>query len=260
MTSSLDPATLFSCAGQVAVVTGAATGIGNAAAEALGAAGARVLVVGLPGPETTAAADRLTDLGIDAAAHECDVTDAFAPSGIVTAALDRWGRIDTVLCNAGAALDSPDGTTSADALTRMFDLHVRSVLALAEAALPVMADGGGGAFLILSSIAGLRGNRVLSGYGVTKAANAQAARNLAVQWGGRGIRSNAISPGVIDTAFARPITGDSALAQARQAATPLGRFGTAREVAGAVVWLASPAGAFVTGQNIVIDGGTLVAD
>lgn len=259
-TSPLAPATLFSCDGQVAVVTGAASGIGAAAAEALGAAGARVLVVGLPGAATTAAAERLIGLGIEAAPYECDVTDTAAPAGIVGAALERWGRLDTVLCNAGAAMDAPDGRTPPDALTRMFDLHVRSVMALADAALPVIADGGGGAFLILSSIAGLRGNRVLSGYGVTKAANAQIARNLAVQWGGRSVRANAISPGVIDTAFARPITGDETLAGARRAGTPLGRFGTVQEVAGAVVWLASPAGAFVTGQNIVIDGGTLVAD
>ena len=107
---------------------------------------------------------------------------------------------------------------------------------------------------------GLRGNRVLSGYGITKAANAQLARNLAVQWGPSGVRANAISPGVIETEFARPITDDPATAARRRDRTPLRRFGRVEEVAGAVVWLASPAGAFVTGQNIVIDGGTLIAD
>jgi NAD(P)-dependent dehydrogenase (short-subunit alcohol dehydrogenase family) len=112
----------------------------------------------------------------------------------------------------------------------------------------------------MSSLSGLRGNRVLSGYGVTKAASAQLARNLAVQWGAHGIRVNAISPGVIDTEFATSITGDEVIAAARKARTPLGRFGRVDEVAGAVVWLASAAGGFVTGQNIVIDGGTLVYD
>jgi NAD(P)-dependent dehydrogenase (short-subunit alcohol dehydrogenase family) len=142
----------------------------------------------------------------------------------------------------------------------MLELHVTSVLRLAELTLPVIAQSGGGAFLVMSSIAGMRGNRVLSGYGISKAAGAQLARNIAVQWGSRGIRSNAISPGVIATDFARPITQDGAAAAARLAKTPLGRFGTPAEVAGAVVWLASSAGAFVTGQNIVIDGGTLIAD
>lgn len=142
----------------------------------------------------------------------------------------------------------------------MFDLHVRSVLRLAGATLPIMAEGGGGLFLVMSSLSGVRGNSMIGGYGVTKAANAQLVRNLAVQWGGRGIRANALSPGVIATDFARPITGDAAGAPVRLAKTPLGRFGTPAEVAGAVVWLASAAGAFVSGQNIIIDGGTLVAD
>ena len=134
------------------------------------------------------------------------------------------------------------------------------MLRLANATIPAMAERGGGAFVVLSSIAGLRGNRLLGGYGVTKAANAQLVRNLAVQWGAANVRVNAISPGVIATDFARPITEEPGIAAARLAKTPLGRFGTADEVAGAVLWLASPAGAFVTGQNIVIDGGTLISD
>ena len=89
---------------------------------------------------------------------------------------------------------------------------------------------------------------------------AQLVRNLAVQWGHAGVRANAISPGVIATEFARPITDDPATAARRQERTPLGRFGRVEEVAGAVVWLASSAGAFTTGQNIVIDGGPLIAD
>jgi NAD(P)-dependent dehydrogenase (short-subunit alcohol dehydrogenase family) len=188
------------------------------------------------------------------------VTSSESPSALVAAALGRWGRLDTVVCNAGAALDPPAGRMDVDALDRMFDLHERSVWRLADAAAPAIARSGGGSFIVISSIAGLRGNRVLAGYGVTKAANAQLARNLAVQWGEHGLRANAISPGVIETAFARPITEDAGAAAARLARTPLRRFGRPEEVAGAVVWLASPAGAFVSGQNIVIDGGTLIAD
>jgi NAD(P)-dependent dehydrogenase (short-subunit alcohol dehydrogenase family) len=114
--------------------------------------------------------------------------------------------------------------------------------------------------VVVSSIAGLRGNRLLGGYGVTKAASAQLVRNLAVQWGDRGVRVNAVSPGVIDTGFATPITGDPEVAARRLERTPLQRFGTADEVAAAVLWLVAPSGAFVTGQNIVIDGGTLISD
>jgi len=112
----------------------------------------------------------------------------------------------------------------------------------------------------MSSLAGLRGNTELANYGVTKAANAQLARNIAVKWGSENIRANAISPGVIETDFAQPITDDPDRPEIRREKTPLGRFGTPAEVAGAVVWLASSAGAFTTGQNIVIDGGTVVND
>jgi NAD(P)-dependent dehydrogenase (short-subunit alcohol dehydrogenase family) len=261
MTSSaLAPESLFSCAGQVAIVTGAGTGIGRVCAEALAAAGARVVLAGLPDSDPERAATELTERGLDAIGLPCDVTDAAQLTRLVSATLDRWGRIDTVLANAGAALDQPGADDALERMDRMYALHVRAVAALAELTLPVMADGGGGAFLIMSSLSGLRGNRVLSGYGVTKAANAQLARNIAVQWGHRGIRANALSPGVIATEFAAPITADPDAATARLAKTPLARFGTPEEVAGAVVWLASRAGAFVTGQNIVIDGGTLISD
>ncbi|MFV0372948.1 SDR family NAD(P)-dependent oxidoreductase [Microbacterium sp.] len=293
---------MFSCAGQVAIVTGGATGIGRACAAGLVAAGARVALLGL-GDVAGAAAEMsggavaaagavaggaeisgeavasageavgavsigtitgtdagIADAGGAAIGIPCDVTDAAALAAAVAQVQDRWGRIDTVLANAGAALDEPGATDALDRLDRMFDLHVRSVVRLSELTLPVMAAGGGGTFLVMSSLSGLRGNKVIGGYGITKAAVAQLARNIAVQWGPRGIRANALSPGVITTEFARPITADPEAARARVAKTPLGRFGTPAEVAAAVVWLASPGGAFVSGQNIAIDGGTLASD
>lgn len=255
----LAPENLFSCARQVAIVTGGASGIGRASAEALARAGARVVIAGLASSEPRRVAEEFRREGLEALAVDCDVTDSAALADLVETTVARYGRLDTVVANAGAALDRPDADPI-EALDRMFDLHVRSVSRLAERTLPIMAGGGGGAFIVMSSISGLRGNRMIAGYGVTKAAGAQLARNLAVQWGGRGIRANAISPGVIATDFARPITDDPDAAPARLAKTPLGRFGTPAEVAGAVVWLASPAGAFVSGQNIVIDGGTLISD
>jgi NAD(P)-dependent dehydrogenase (short-subunit alcohol dehydrogenase family) len=251
---------MFSCAGQVALVTGGATGIGRACAEGLAAAGARVVIAGLPATAPEAVAAELSRDGGEIVGVACDVTDAAAIAALVDGLRSRWGRLDTVLANAGAALDEPGAPDAVERLDRMFDLHVRSVLRMSELALPLIAEGGGGAFVVMSSLSGLRGNTVIGGYGITKAANAQLARNIAVQWGSRGIRANAISPGVIATEFARPITDAPGAATTRLAKTPLGRFGAPAEVAAAVVWLASPGGAFVSGQNIVIDGGTLAAD
>ena len=110
------------------------------------------------------------------------------------------------------------------------------------------------------SLSGLRGNRRLGVYSLTKAALAQLARNLAVEWGPGNVRANAIAPGVIDTAFAEPLKKSPDALRQRLARTPLGRLGEPREVAGVVVFLASPAGAFITGQTLVVDGGTLIGD
>ncbi|MFV0319236.1 MAG: SDR family NAD(P)-dependent oxidoreductase [Microbacterium sp.] len=251
------PSALFSLDGQVAIVTGGTSGIGLASAEALAGHGARVLIAGLG--DAAGIAARLRGRGLEVVGVEADLFDAEAPTSLVRTALDRWGHLDTVFANAGVGLEDRDGGSGLDALDRMFELHVRSVVRLADAALPAMADTGGGLFLVMSSLSGLRGNKVIGGYGITKAANAQLARNIAVQWGPRGIRANALAPGVIATEFSTPITGDADAARTRLAKTPLGRFGTPEEVAGAVVWLASPAGAFVSGQTIVIDGGTLAS-
>lgn len=248
---------MFSCAGQVAIVTGGATGIGWASAAALAQAGARVVIAGLPSTDPDAAAARLRSAGADAVGVDLDVTDANATHRLVAGTVERWGRVDTVLANAGAVISHEAPLA---ALDEMFDLHVRSVVRLADTVLPTMARGGGGTFIVMSSLSGLRGNRHIGDYGITKAANAQLVRNLAVQWGPQNIRANALSPGVIETDLARPITGDSQVAAARLSKTPLGRFGRPEEVASAVVWLASPGGAFVSGQNIVIDGGTLISD
>jgi NAD(P)-dependent dehydrogenase (short-subunit alcohol dehydrogenase family) len=254
-------AELFSLTGKVAVVTGATRGIGLATARLFASAGATTVLTGLAEERPERVASALADEGLQIVGRACDARDERRLRDLVDFTLSEYGRIDTVVANAGIALDTGPHVSSTDAqLDAMFDLHVRGVLRLANLAIPPMAEAGGGSFLVMSSIAGLRGNRVLGLYGITKAANAQLARNLAVQWGERNVRVNAISPGVIDTDFAKPITGNDAASLIRLTRTPLRRFGMPHHVAGTALWLASEAGAFTTGQNIVVDGGTLILD
>ena len=209
------PADLFSLSGTVAIVTGATSGIGLATAALLAGAGARTVLTGLAGQDPAGMAERLASTGLPVTGAVLDATDEVAITGLVESVLAAEGRIDTVVCSAGVALDTgPHTATTDEQLDAMFDLHVRGVLRLGNATIPAMAERGGGAFVVLSSIAGLRGNRLLGGYGVTKAANAQLVRNLAVQWGAANVRVNAISPGVIATDFARPITEEPGIAAA----------------------------------------------
>jgi NAD(P)-dependent dehydrogenase (short-subunit alcohol dehydrogenase family) len=253
-------AELFSLDGTVALVTGATSGIGLATAEVLASAGATTILSGLHSEDPEGMAEALAAGGLPVTGRGCDVTSAADLEALVAWTLATHGRVDTVFANAGVALDQGPYTTSTDEqLDRMFEIHVRSVLRLANLVIPQMADRGSGAFIIMSSLAGLRGNSQIGLYGITKAANAQLARNLAVQWGGSGVRVNAVSPGVIETEFARVII-DGPGRDARLAKTPMRRFGEPAQVAGTVLYLASPAGAFTSGQNIVIDGGTLVSD
>jgi NAD(P)-dependent dehydrogenase (short-subunit alcohol dehydrogenase family) len=123
-----------------------------------------------------------------------------------------------------------------------------------------MAARGGGSVVLMSSIAGLRGNGSIGLYGLSKAALAQLARNLAVEWGPQGVRVNAVSPGLIRTPLAAGLLGDDAFMARRLQATPLRRVGEPEEIAGVVAMLVSRAGGFITGQNLVVDGGTTISD
>jgi len=259
---------LFSLEGKVALVTGATRGIGLAAVRALASAGAHTYLTGLEHENPTVVAQALVSEGLSVEARVLDVTDTGAQSRLVDEIAREHGRLDVVVCNAGMAIDpigepgNPQGASEAElaSLDSMFDVHVRSVVALCAHACPVMAAGGGGSIIIMSSLAGVRGNSAIGLYAITKAANAQLARNLAVQWGQKNIRANAIAPGVIDTEFATPITGSPALAERRREKTPLRKFGSVDNIAGTILYLASNAGAFTSGETIVVDGGTFIND
>lgn len=253
--------TLFSLQGKTALVTGATRGIGLATASLLGQAGARLIISSESADDCQRVAEQLTEAGMVALPMAADLADIAAVEALANRALNVFGVIDVLVCNAGRAphLGSLQHISDADwDLTMMVNL--RSVHELTRRLLPVMAHHGGGSVVLMSSIAGLRGNKALGLYGLSKAALAQMARNLAVEWGPSNVRVNAICPGIIQTEFARPLTDNPALMERRLQATPLRRAGSPNEVAALALLLATPGGAFITGQSLVVDGGTLISD
>jgi len=258
--SSMSPA-LFSLRGKVVALTGATRGIGRAMAETMAQAGARTIISSEDARASESVAQELHAWGLEAVGIGCDVTSRASIEAFVKRSYEECGRIDVLVCNAGVAPHmGPLATASDHDWELTVTVNVRSVLWLTSLVVPRMAAQRDGSVIITSSIAGIRGNKAIGLYGLSKAANAELARNLAVEWGPCNVRANAISPGLIRTEFARPMLDDAETLQRRIALTPLRRVGEPHEVAAVALLLASPAGAFITGQNLVVDGGTTVGD
>jgi NAD(P)-dependent dehydrogenase (short-subunit alcohol dehydrogenase family) len=252
---------LFNLSGQVVLVTGAAQGLGRAIAQACGAHGAALVLADRDERGLVATAADLQSLGRDVRSVPTDVADAAQLARLVKQAVAWHGHIDTAVCNAG--IQGPAGPSSAitDAQwQQVMDVNLRSSHRLCTALAPHMADRGGGSLVLMSSLSALRGNQAIGLYALSKAALSQLARNLAVEWGPRNVRANAIAPGLIRTPLAEPLMADAAFMARRLQATPLRRVGEPHEVAGLAVLLAGRAGAFITGQTLVADGGTLISD
>lgn len=252
---------LFDLSGQVALVTGASRGIGLASARALAQAGAQVMLCSHEAAECEAAAAALRAEGLRADVAIADLTQRAAIDALAAQVLAQHGRIDVLVCNAGAAphMGPIGGASDADWDLTM-TLNLRGVLWLTTPVIAHMAARGRGSVVLMSSIAGVRGNKGLGLYGLSKAALAELARNLAVEWGPSGVRVNAVSPGVTRTEFARPLTDRPEVMERRLALTPLRRIAEPEEIAAAVLYLASPGGAFTTGHNLIVDGGTTIGD
>ena len=251
----------FSLRGKVALITGATRGIGRAIAQQFAAAGARLVICSNEAIACEQQAAEFRAVQVDAIGVTCDVSQREQLNALVDAALARFARIDILCCNAGVAPHAgPLHTATDQDWHQTIDINLRSMLWLTSLVVPGMAERGEGSVILMSSLAGLRGNKGIGLYAISKAGCAQLARNLAVEWGPRNVRVNAISPGLIDTDFARPFKADEQLLRRRLAATPLRRMGRVEEVAGVALLLAAPAGGFISGQNIVVDGGTLISD
>jgi NAD(P)-dependent dehydrogenase (short-subunit alcohol dehydrogenase family) len=249
----------FSLAGKVAVVTGSSRGIGRAIVEIMAAAGAKVVVSSRKPEACEAVAEGIRQRGGEALVIPCNISRKPEVEALVAQTLGRYGRIDVLVCNAAVnPAYGPLGQLSDEAFDKIMGANVKSTLWLCNLVIPGMAERGGGAVVIVSSIAGLQGNGVIGAYGMSKAADFALCRNLAVEWGPQNVRVNCIAPGLVKTEFARALWEDDANLERRNRETPLRRIGQPEEIAPAALFLASPASSFMTGQTVVVDGGVTI--
>jgi len=251
---------LFDLTGKTAVITGSSRGIGRAIAEQMAAAGARVVISSRKAGPCEEVAAGINKAGGKAVSIPCNVGDKAQLQALIQRTRAELGPVDILVCNAavnpyyGPLLDIPD-----DAYDKTMSSNVRSNLWLMQLVLPEMAKRKDGVVIIISSIAGLRGSPMLGAYAISKAADLQLCRNLAVEWGQHNVRINCIVPGLVKTDFARALWEDPVVLEQAVSHAPLKRIGQPIEIAGAAVFLASKAGNFVTGQAIVVDGGVTIA-
>jgi NAD(P)-dependent dehydrogenase (short-subunit alcohol dehydrogenase family) len=250
---------LFDLSGKVALVTGSSRGIGKAIAMQLALHGARVVVSSRKPESCEAAAAEITAAGGTAWVHPCNVSQKAELQGLVDATIARWGQIDIVVCNAAANPHfGPSITTPDEMFDKVIHTNLHSNVWLCNMTLPAMAQRKDGVVIIVSSVGGFIGSAYLGAYCISKAADMQLARNLAVEWGPHNIRVNCIAPGIIRTNFSKALWADPQRAAGFARANPLRRLGEPDDVAGAAVLLASRAGNFITGQVLVVDGGGLI--
>ena len=250
---------MFDLTGKVAIITGSTKGIGKAIAEAMARAGAKVVISSRKAEACEEVAAAIKKEGRDAVGIPCHIGRRADCEALVEKTRAHWGKIDVLVCNAAVnPYYGPMTGLSDDAFDKVMQTNVRSNLWLATLVHKEMAERRDGAIIIVSSIGGLKGTDALGIYAISKAADFQLARNLAVEFGRHNIRVNCIAPGLVRTEFARALWENPKLVEASAARTALGAIGEPDDIAGAAVFLASRAGNWITGQTIVIDGGRTI--
>jgi NAD(P)-dependent dehydrogenase (short-subunit alcohol dehydrogenase family) len=249
----------FSLKGKTAIVTGSSRGIGRAIAIAYARAGARVVVTSRKLDACNAVVEQLRGEGLEAMAIACNISGKEQVAALVDQTEKAYGPVDVLVCNAAVnPYYGPMSGITDEAFSKVMDVNIRSNLWLVNRVAPGMAERGGGSIVIISSIAGLTGSRVLGAYAISKAADMQLARNLALEWGKQGVRTNCIAPGLIKTDFAKALWDNPKTLAAALASSPLNAIGDPEDIAGAALLLGSDAGRFITGTTIVIDGGATI--
>lgn len=241
----------FRLDGQVALVTGAGRGLGRGCALALAAAGAEVIALSRTGPELVSLVAEIEATGGRARALICDVTDGAA----VRAAIEGLAKLDVLVNNAGSNRPQPFLEVDEETLDRLLTLNLRAAFVVAQAAARVMARGGGGAIVHMSSQMGHVGGRGRTVYCATKHAIEGLTKAMAIDLAPYRIRVNAVAPTFVETPLTRPFFDDPAFKADVLDRILCGRLARVEEVAAAVVYLASPAAAMVTGTSLLVDGG-----
>ncbi len=250
---------MFDLTGQVAVVTGSTKGIGRAIAEELARAGSKVVISSRKADACEEVAAAIVKEGHEAIAIPCHIGRREDCEALIAKTREKWGKIDTLICNAAInPYYGPMTGLGDEVFSKVMETNVRSSLWLANLVRPEMAARRDGSIVIVSSIGGLKGTDILGIYAISKAADMQLVRNLAVEWGPDNIRVNSIAPGLVRTDFARALWEDPVLRKGSEDRTALRRLGEPEDIAGAAVFLASRAGRWITGQTIVIDGGRTI--
>ena len=253
------PISLFDLTGKTAIVTGSTKGIGRSIAEALARSGANVVVSSRKADKCEEVAASIKAEGLEASAIPCHIGKREDVEHLVAETRSQYGKIDVLVCNAAVnPYYGPMFGLTDDAFTKVIDSNVRSNFWLCNLVIPEMAERRDGSVIIVSSIGGLRGSQHLGMYAISKAADFQLARNLAVEWGPQNVRVNCIAPGLVRTDFARALWENPETLARAESTTPLRRIGEPDDIAGAAVLLASRAGNWMTGQVIVVDGGVTI--
>ena len=249
----------FRLDGKVAIVTGASKGIGEAMAVALAAFGAKVLVSSRKESACAEVVASIEESGGTAAAAAAHMGDMAQARALVDDAVGRWGRVDIVVNNAATnPVFGPVLQTDETAFDRIMAVNVKGPFELCKAAQPHMLAQGGGAILNIASVGGLSPEPFLGIYSVSKAAIISLTKVLAKEWGPAGIRANAMCPGLIRTKFSAALWQNEEILDHVLKGVPLGRIGTPEELATAAVFLLSDGASYITGIDLVVDGGLLL--
>jgi NAD(P)-dependent dehydrogenase (short-subunit alcohol dehydrogenase family) len=241
--------------GRVAVVTGAASGIGAAIAEGFANAGAKVAVLDRDGEAATKAAARLAEAGARAVAFTCDVTDQNTVRSVAAEVRARLGTCDILVNNAGILRAGPLESVSIERWNEVLAVNLTGYLIAAQAFGPDMIKAGRGSIIHIASIAGTNTQPRSGAYSASKAGVLQLSKQLAVEWGPHGVRSNAIQPGLIRTPLSAAFYENKEFEEKRKALVPSRRIGEPDDIAQVALFLASDRAAYVNGAEILVDGG-----